>query len=156
MRAGKKYGIKPGVPNQIRRIEGGMLSYGADITHEHNVLELPLPKHMVNFEKPGGFIGEDALKRLIAGGGPSRMVVGLEFEKDSNPGLVFKRWTVRDVGGRKIGSASSSCVSPLLDTTIAIATLDIKNATEATSVIVQTGHGPMEARVRKLPFMKRM
>jgi len=153
--AGQKYGISPGVPNQIRRIEGGLLSYGADITAQHNVLELTLPKFMVNLEKDG-FIGQDALKQIAASGGPSRTIVGLEFPKEKQPGIVFKRWTARDVGGRKVGIVSSACFSPMLDTTIAIATLEVKSAKEGTSVIVQTGHGPMEAKVRKLPFMQRM
>ena len=49
--AGKKYGIVPGAPNQIRRLEGGMLSFGSDIPFglsavslnylERNALQLP-------------------------------------------------------------------------------------------------------------------
>jgi len=156
MEAGKKYGIKPGVPNQIRRIEGGMLSYGADITPEHNFLELPLPKHMLDVEKLPGFIGQESCKRLVAGGGPHRKIMGLEFQKDDAPGSVFKKWSVRDVGGKKVGKATSACFSPLMNTSIAIATLDMKNARDGAPVIVQTGHGPMTATVRNLPFMKRM
>merc|ERR1712012_734559 len=36
--AGQQYGILPGVPHQVRRIEGGMLNFGSDITTQHNVL----------------------------------------------------------------------------------------------------------------------
>jgi len=153
MKAGKKYGIQPGVVNHIRRIEGGLLSYGADITPEHNAFEIPLPDDMISLDKPGGFIGQDALKRLLASGGPFRKVVGLEFPNGANPGTVFKKWALRDLGGRKIGRVSSACYSPMLGTHIGIATVGIKHAKEGTSVIVQTGFGPIEAQVRSLPFM---
>merc|ERR1712217_179214 len=121
-----------------------------------SVLELPLPKFMIALDKENYFFGQDAVKAAVAGGGPSRKIVGLEFAKDTNPGLVFKRWVARDVGGRLVGNVSSACFSPMLNATIAIATLDIRTAKEGTSIIVQTGHGPMEATVRDLPFMKRM
>ena len=40
MTAGKPYGISPGSPNRIRRIEGGGLDYASDITPDENPLEL--------------------------------------------------------------------------------------------------------------------
>merc|ERR1712217_905356 len=121
-----------------------------------SVLELPLPKFMIALDKENYFFGQDAVKAVAAGGGPSRKIVGLEFAKDTNPGLVFKKWIARDIGGRQVGTVSSACFSPMLNTTIAVATVDIKTAKEGTCIMVQTGHGPMEATVRNLPFMKRM
>jgi len=157
MEAGQKYNCMPGVPNQIRRIEGGMLSYGADIDGNHNVFELGLPKFMIDLEKEGGFIGQAALKRLVAGGGPTRKVVGLVFPKDGQmPGTVFKTWNVRDLGGHLVGSVGSACFSPLMDTSIAIATMEMHATTPGAEVMVQTGNGPLIAHVHELPFMKRM
>ncbi len=40
--AGEAYNIKPGCPNLIERIEGGLLSYGNEFTRENNPLECGL------------------------------------------------------------------------------------------------------------------
>src|SRR2546425_13358306 len=42
MEAGKKYDIRPIAPSEIRRIEGGILNYGSDMTLENNPYELGL------------------------------------------------------------------------------------------------------------------
>ena len=44
MESGKPFNIAPGAPNQIDRIEAGMISHGGDTTLEENPLELNLPK----------------------------------------------------------------------------------------------------------------
>ena len=44
MTAGQPYGISPGSPNRIRRIEGGVLDYASDITPDENPLELGLDR----------------------------------------------------------------------------------------------------------------
>merc|ERR1719238_2404134 len=90
MAAGQKYGIKPGAPNMIRRMEGGMLVFGSDITPKHNILELGLPpKWSWNPDKSGDFLGKAAIKSLMESGGPKRRVVGLELHaccvEDRNP-----------------------------------------------------------------------
>ena len=43
--AGQKYDIAPGCPNLIERIEGGLLSYGNEMTRENNPLEIGLQKY---------------------------------------------------------------------------------------------------------------
>ena len=40
--AGQPFDIRPGAPNLIERIEGGLLSYGNDMTREHSPLECGL------------------------------------------------------------------------------------------------------------------
>src|SRR5437867_10820715 len=42
MEAGKKYEIRPIAPSEIRRIEGGILNYGSDMTLENNPYEVSL------------------------------------------------------------------------------------------------------------------
>merc|ERR1719215_652519 len=66
MHAGRKYSILPGVPHQTRRIEGGMLSLGADVTAQHSVLELQLPSKWIKLDKEGGFLGQDAVAAQLA------------------------------------------------------------------------------------------
>merc|ERR1712216_308766 len=84
MEAGRKYSITPGVPNQIRRMEAGMLSFGSDMTFSHNSMELGLPPKWVGPDKKADFIGKKALQKFVAEGGPKRHVVGLEFIPDED------------------------------------------------------------------------
>merc|ERR1719359_1471749 len=63
MMAGQKYGIKPGSPNHIRRIEGGMLSFGNDVGPKNSILELGLPPKWCYNDKD--FIGKAAIKNLL-------------------------------------------------------------------------------------------
>jgi aminomethyltransferase len=51
MEAGKPYKVKPTGPSDIRRIEGGILNWGADMTYENNAIELGLER-LVDFSLP--------------------------------------------------------------------------------------------------------
>ncbi|MFM7685190.1 MAG: dimethylsulfoniopropionate demethylase, partial [Actinomycetota bacterium] len=42
MAAGEEFGIRPGCPNLIERIEAGLLTYGTDVTRAHTPLEAGL------------------------------------------------------------------------------------------------------------------
>jgi len=159
MRAGRRYGIRPGAPNQIRRIEGGLLSFGSDLTRQHHVLELGLPPKWCSADKAAAFVGRDAVRRALAAGGPPRRVVGLELRSagDVRPGPLFQAWPVLDAGGKAaFGHATSACFSPAMGATLAIATLEAEAASPGTEVLVQVpGLGRQAATVRRLPFLPR-
>src|SRR6267378_1599206 len=76
IRAGRPYGIRPTGPSDIRRIEAGILNYGADMTIENNPYEVGLG-WTVDLEKPGDVIGKAALER-IKDEGPKWKLVGIE------------------------------------------------------------------------------
>lgn len=61
MAAGEEFGLKPGHTSTIRRIEGAMLSYHADMDIDANPFELGLDR-LVDLEMDAPFIGKDALK----------------------------------------------------------------------------------------------
>jgi glycine cleavage system aminomethyltransferase T len=154
MEAGRKYNITPGVPNQIRRIEGGMLSYGSDIK-QHNALELGLPKHMVT--KTVDFVGKTALDRITAEGGPQRLVVGVMLECSEPLQVPMMRdWKIISEEGMDIGFVSSFCYSPTFGANIGIATISKMCAQSGLKVQVETPIGRHIATVRKLPFMPRV
>src|SRR5262249_9108655 len=44
MKAGEPHGIVPTGPSDIRRIEGGIFNWGADMTYENNAYELGLDR----------------------------------------------------------------------------------------------------------------
>jgi aminomethyltransferase len=161
--AGQKYSIKPGAPNQIRRMEGGMLVHGSDITLNHNILELGLPPKFCSAEKATNFIGKAAIKRLTEEGGPKRRIMGLEFCKipcgNDKICPFYKRWNVRKEQSEDaeiIGFVTSLCFTPVFDTHIAFATLSIEACIADKEVWVELPSG--EARcaiVRQLPFLPR-
>jgi len=59
MKAGERYGIRPTGPSDIRRIEAGILNYGADMTIENNPYEVGLG-WTVDLGKSADFIVLDA------------------------------------------------------------------------------------------------
>jgi Aminomethyltransferase folate-binding domain len=70
-------------PCHIRRIEGGMLAYGADMTLENNPYEVGMGYDwMVDLEQKAEFIGKQALAR-IKQEGPRRKLAGVEIAGDS-------------------------------------------------------------------------
>jgi len=159
MAAGQKYGIKPGRPNLIRRLEGGMLSFGVDITPEHNVLELGLPPKWCGPDKSAEFLGKAAIKQLLESGGPKKRIVGLELQKcdveDRNLGPMMKPWDVLE-NDAVVGKVTSITFSPVMGAHIAIATLTTDMSSAGTEVRVDTVCGGRRtAVVRKLPFMPR-
>lgn len=171
MEAGQKYCIRPGVPNQYRRIEGGMLNFGeeSDITRSHNALELGLPARWCSScAKAGDFIGKAALRRIEEEGGPTRKVVGLKL-LDGNqdpvqpPQLRPRRVYSKVVGeGEKpqledIGMVTSLCFSPELGVNIGIATLNIAFTKIGTEVLVDMLDTPPRlAEVSAMPFLPRV
>ena len=79
MSVGEKYGALPSSPNQQRRVEAGMLSFGGDTLADTNALELGLPKKFVDPNGDHDFIGRDALQKIATEGGPQRRFTGIWF-----------------------------------------------------------------------------
>jgi aminomethyltransferase len=159
MTAGGKYGIKPGRPNLIRRVEGGMLSFGVDISPENNVLEIGLPRQWVGPDKAADFMGKDAIKRIEEAGGAKRQIVGLKLpvcaEEDRDFGPMMKPYEVLE-NGRVVGKVTSLVYSPVLGTHIAIATVMNEMSSAGTELRIDiAGHGCRDAVVQTLPFMPR-
>jgi len=164
MAAGQKYGIKPGRPNLIRRVEGGMLSYGLDISPENNVLELGLPPKWCGPDKAPDFLGKAAIKCVMESGGPKKRIVGLQLEacevEGRNLGPMMNVWDVLAVdetgNDTVVGKVTSLCFSSVIGAHIAIATVTTDMSTAGTNLHVDTAcGGRRSAVVKKLPFMPR-
>ncbi|MGH7645381.1 MAG: glycine cleavage system protein T, partial [Gemmatimonadales bacterium] len=99
MAAGAPYDIRPTGPSDIRRIEAGILNWGADMTLENNPYEVGLER-LVDEDKRADYIGREALGRIRAAG-VARKLVGVEV---AGPRLEFNatRWPVL-AGGRTVG-----------------------------------------------------
>jgi aminomethyltransferase len=134
MAVGEPMGLKPGHTSSIRRIEGGMLSYHADMDAHTNPFELGLDR-LVDLEMPANFIGKAALKQ-VQQQGISRQQVGLELDGEPLPGPNTRFWPV-EVNGEVIGKVTSAVYSPRLKKNIALAMVAIGRSAVGTTCTVQ-------------------
>jgi dimethylsulfoniopropionate demethylase len=148
MEAGEPYDIHAGGPNLIERVEGGLLSYGNDMTRVNTPHECGLGKFCQTADAIG-CVGRDALIRIIMEG-PRRQIRGLSISGPSLPGTVDP-WPL-DVSGKFAGQVTSSAWSPRLKTNVAIGMVEERYWDTGTEVIVATPDGQRAAEVVDLPF----
>jgi glycine cleavage system aminomethyltransferase T len=149
MAAGAPYGLAPGHTSSIRRIEGAMLSYHADMDIDTNPYELGLER-LVDLDMGAYFIGKEALRRIRAKG-VSRKQVGLQIEGNplSGPNTIF--WPLRK-DGETIGKVTSAVHSPRLKKNIALAMAAVEHAALGTGLEVQTPTETLAAKIVEKPF----
>src|SRR5210317_2487681 len=109
MAAGKEFGLKPGHTSSISRIEGGMLSYHADMDINTNPFELGLDR-LVDLDMEATFIGKAALKRIKAEG-IRRKQVGLEIAGLPIDGTNTQFWPAKR-NDEEVGVVTSAVYSP--------------------------------------------
>jgi len=149
MAAGQPYGLQPGHTSTIRRIEGGMLSYHADMDIHTNPYEVGMDR-LVDLDMDADFIGKAALKRIHEQG-VSRKQVGLEIEGPALAGPNARFWTLNS-DSSAVGKVTSAVYSPRLGKNIALAMVDIEYAALGTRLDVDTPHGTVTATVVDKPF----
>lgn len=149
MRMGKPLGLSPGSPNRIRRIEGGVLDYGSDMTPNENPFEMKL-EWVINLDKPE-FIGKTALEKIFDRG-VKRKIAGVFIDGDVLKKNAEHRWAVTRMG-EKIGVITNAVYSPSLERNIGLALLDIPNNSLGTQLKVETPEGLRGVEVTSLPFI---
>lgn len=150
MKAGEPYDIGPGAPNYIERIEGGLLSMGADTDDRSNPFELGMDR-LIDVDQDQEFIGKQALARIKAEG-PQRLMCGYFIEGEPFPGSNQHRWDIFSEN-RKVGEASAGAYSPRLGRNISLGLIEIELSVVGTEVEIETEHGRRKATVTKLPFI---
>ena len=123
MTAGQDFDLKPGHTSSIRRIEGGMLSYHADMDADTNPYEIGLGR-LVDLDMDADFIGKAALKKIFAQG-VTRKQVGMHLGGDPLTGPNNEFWPVL-VAGKQVGKVTSAIYSSRLNANIALAMLDVE------------------------------
>ncbi|HEU4798120.1 MAG TPA: glycine cleavage T C-terminal barrel domain-containing protein [bacterium] len=149
MAAGAPYNIRPTGPSDIRRIEAGLLNYGADMRLENNPFEVGLDR-LVQLDKDVEFIGRDALRR-IKSDGVRQKLVGVEIQAEPLD-LNETFWPVWNAGGR-IGRVTSAVYSPRLERNIGYAMVPVDHSNAGNALWVDTPLGRAKASVVAMPFV---
>ena len=149
MEVGKPMGLVPGHTSTIRRIEGGMLSYQADMDYTVNPFELGLGR-LVDLEMDADFIGKKALKK-IKSDGIKRSQVGIEISCTPLKHPNTSYWPIM-VGSEEVGYITSAVYSPRLDKNIALAMMDVNHSALDTAAETTTPEGNFPIKVVQKPF----
>ena len=147
MEAGRPYEIRPTGPSDIRRIEGGILNWGADMTYENDPLELGLER-LVDLDVP--CVAQEALRRKAAAG-PRRRLVGVELDGERFPSLNFTKWPAF-ANGDRIGKVTSAVYSPRLEKNIGYCWVPVERSELGTELGVESEWGARTATVVPMPF----
>ena len=152
MEAGREFNIHVIAPSHIRRLEAGILSYGADMDIETNPFEVGF-EWQLDFTKER-FIGKEALLR-IKEKGVEQKLSGLKMGgapitwNNSDYSLVKDK-----EGGRDVGYVTRAFHSPKIGSNIALAMLPTAMANDGTplTVALPGESAPVAAQVHPVPF----
>jgi glycine cleavage system aminomethyltransferase T len=150
--AGQEFNISPGSPNIILRLEGGILSYLADIDRTNNPYEVGLD-WAVDLDQEDDFIGKDALRELSLRS-PERKLMGAEIHGDPLTIFNAEPWPVL-VDSKKVGSMNAMVYSPRLKKNICYTILDIEHAHSGQDIIIASPDKDLLATTVELPWLKR-
>ncbi|WP_425078227.1 dimethylsulfoniopropionate demethylase [Ruegeria denitrificans] len=142
--AGEDLHVRAGCPNLIERIEGGLLSYGNDMTDDNTPHECGLGK-FCNTHTAIGCIGRDALLR-VAKEGPVQQIRPIAIDGDPVPGCDRPWGMLAD--GKRVGQVTSAAWSPDFETNVAIGMVRLSHWDAGTELEVETPAGMRRATVQ--------
>ncbi len=152
MKAGEGHGLLPiglGARDSLR-FEAGLPLYGHEYTDDTGPLEAGYG-FFVKLDKPGGFIGRDALKRQKDDGLKHRIVATRLEDK----GVPRQGMPVADEAGRVVGRVTSGGYSPTLDANIASCYVATPAPSEGESLWIDIRGKLKRAVVIKRPYYAR-
>ncbi len=150
MEAGKKYNLTPAAPNSIERIEGGLLSWGCDMTQENNPFEISLGQYC-DLDKKADYCSKDALLQ-VRDEGIKQLLVGLVIEGNKIPGCE-NFWPISH-NGKICGKVTSATYSPRLKQNIGFGMVPVEYKDKGTELLVASPWGEVKSTVTNIPFIK--
>lgn len=136
------------------RLEAGMPLYGHELGEDLCALScgvdfaISMDKH--EQDRGERFVGQDALEKVAADGGPAERIVGLVLDGQRTPRQGYEVLA----GDASVGRVTSGCLSPTLGKPIAMALIGCEHAEPGTRVAIDTGRARLDAEVVPLPFYK--
>ena len=147
--AGQEFNVAPGYPNLIERVEGGLLSYGNEMTRANNPLECNLDNYCC-LDGSIDYIGRKALQR-IAEIGPKQRIRGVIFEGAPAP-PCDRPWPII-AEGKQIGHTTTAVWSIQLGANLSLAMIEEDFWNTGQSVKVKTPDGlKRNGTVAKFPL----
>lgn len=150
--AGAAFGIIPGAPNDIERVESGLVSYGSDMRLQvvpANPFEMGLGG-LIDLAAGHEFVGREALAAL-AGQPPARLRRG--FLVDGNPPAPGHQVALMQ-DGAQVGNLTEMVFSPRLGRCIGIGLIRADLADEAPGLRADLPTGAVAVSPTALPFIK--
>ena len=132
------------------RLEVAYRLYGNDMDEEHTPLEAGLG-WIVKLDKPGGFIGSQALQKQKQQG-LARKLVGFKL---TGKGIARHGYPALKEGQR-VGEVTSGTMSPVLKEPIGLAYLPAAISKEGNTFDVEIRGKPVPAQVAKTPFVEKI
>jgi aminomethyltransferase len=153
MAAGSKFELMPtGLAcRDTLRLEAGMPLYGHEMNKDVNPYQAGFGK-VVRLDKPGDFVGREALAKLSETA-PSKVLVGLVGEGKRAARAEYEIFP--EGSDTAIGVITSGALSPTLGYPVAMAMVGVDFAEIGTSVSVDIRGTKTPYKVVKLPFYKR-
>ena len=150
--AGEAHGLVPAglACRDTLRLEAGMPLYGNELSSTRTPYHANLGR-VVKLDKPGDFVGRDALAKL-AESGVDTTLVGLKAEGRRAPRHGY---SVLDADGAAVGEITSGALSPTLGYSVAMAYVTKANAEPGTKLAVDVRGRQEPVEVVALPFYKR-
>ncbi|MEX3015223.1 dimethylsulfoniopropionate demethylase [Gymnodinialimonas hymeniacidonis] len=145
MEAGKDLDVHAGCPNGIERIEGGLLSYGNDMTDDNTPHECGLGR-FCNTATAIGCIGRDALLR-VSMEGPVQQIRPIAIDAKALPGCD-RAWPLM-AGSRRVGQVTSAAISPDFGEGVAVGMVRMTHWDAGTPLHLETPEGSFDAEVRE-------
>ncbi len=151
MAAGKSHDIAPTGPSDIRRVEAGILNWGADMTLAENPSEVGLER-LVDRAKKTDYIGRKALRR-VRKEGAKRKLVGVQIQGERIEFNMTKWAVTLGDGGDPLGTITSAIWSPRLKMNIGYALVPVEHSELGTRLAAATPDGDRQALVVRMPFI---
>ena len=145
MEAGRDLDVRAGCPNTIERIEGGLFSYGNDMTAANTPHECGLGRFCDTLTAVG-CIGRDALLR-VAREGPVQQIRPIAIAGDALP-ACDRPWPLM-AGDKRVGQVTSAAQSPDFGEGVAIGMVRMTHWDPGTELSVVTQDGRRAAVVRE-------
>jgi aminomethyltransferase len=150
--AGASLGVEPiglGARDTLR-LEARLSLYGNEIDETTNPIEAGL-SWTVKLDKTGGFLGDEALRKVKAEG-VKRSIVGFEMV---GRGIARHGYPLLSTSGEPIGICTSGGPSPTLGKSIGLGYVPTALTAIDTPLLVDCRGKSIEAKVAKTPFYKR-